>query len=280
MVVCHRRRALPQVELHFHLLPDVDDGPADLDEAVELARLAVADGTLLVTVTPHVRDLLRGGILAELPARVDEVAAALRRAGVPLELRTGAELAHDDVALLGDAELEAIAQGPPGGRWVLLEAPLFGGDLDGFRAAAAEVRARGFGTLIGHPERCSTLMEDAEAVAAERRAGARLQVNGSSLIGRHGARAQARGIELLRDGQADLIASDAHRVSRPPVLTAALDALAAAGLPRSASDAFVSAAPYALLRHGIAAAPNGYAGHDARRRDDHSLPRRAAARTR
>jgi len=255
LVVCHLRRALGQAELHFHLLPGVDDGPADLDEAVELARLAVADGTSLVTVTPHVRDLLRGGILGELRARVDELAAALRRAAVPLELHTGAELAHDDVARLGDAELEAIAQGPPGARWVLLEAPLFGGDLAGFRAAAAEVRARGFGTLIGHPERCAALMEDEAAVAAERRAGARLQVNGSSLIGRHGQRAEARGVELLRSGQADLVASDAHRVARPPVLSAALDALVAAGLPRAGCEALVSAAPRSLLRHGIAATP-------------------------
>lgn len=243
---------MQRAELHFHLLPDVDDGPVDLGEAVELARLAVADGTSLVTVTPHVRDLLARGILDELPARVHEVAAELRRAGVPLEVRTGAELAHDDVGLLGDRELDAIAQGPPGARWVLLEAPLFGRDLDGFLAATAEVRARGFGTLIGHPERCAVLMETDGAVAAERRAGARLQVNGSSLTGRHGGEARAWGIELLRSGSADVIASDAHRPPRPPVLSAALDALAAAGLPRA--EAFASAAPRALLRHGIAPA--------------------------
>ena len=245
---------MQRAELHFHLLPDVDDGPVDLDEAVELARLAVADGTSLVTVTPHVRDLVRGGILGELHARVREVAAALDGAGVALELRAGGELAHDDVAGLGDGELDAIAQGPPGARWVLLEAPLFGGDLDGFLAATAEVRARGFGTLIGHPERCVSLMQSEDAVAAERRAGARLQVNGSSLIGRHGAAARAWGIELLRSGRADLIASDAHRVTRPPVLAPALDALAGAGLSRAAAEAFVSTAPRALLRGGIAPA--------------------------
>jgi protein-tyrosine phosphatase len=250
---------LQRAELHFHLLPDVDDGPVDLDEAVELARLAVADGTSLVTVTPHVRDLVRGGILGEVPARVREVAAALADAGVPLELRAGAELAHDDMPGLGDAELEAIAQGPPGARWVLLEAPLFGGDLDGFLAATAEVRARGFGTLIGHPERCVALMESEDAVAAERRAGARLQVNGSSLLGRHGARARAWGIELLRTGRADVIASDAHRPARPPVLSGSLDALAGAGLPRAASEAFVSTVPRALLRHGIAPAQGAHA---------------------
>ena len=243
---------MQRAELHFHLLPDVDDGPIDLEEAVELARLAVADGTSLVTVTPHVRDLLARGIVDEIPAGVDAVAVALARAGVPLEVRTGAELAHDDVAHLGDRELDAIAQGPRGARWVLLEAPLFGGDLDGFLAAAAEVRARGFGTLIGHPERCAALMDSDGAVAAERRAGGRLQVNGSSLTGRHGPQARAWGIELLRSGRADVIASDAHRPLRPPVLSAALAALAAAGLSRA--EAFVSAAPRALLRHGIAPA--------------------------
>jgi protein-tyrosine phosphatase len=241
-----------RAELHFHLLPGVDDGPSDLDEAVELARTAVADGTALVTVTPHVRDLLRRGILDEVTARVEEVAAALRAAGVPLELRTGAELAQDDVALLDDRELDAIAQGPRDARWVLLEAPLFGGDLDGFRAATAEVRRRGFGTLIGHPERCVPLMRSPASLDAELRAGARLQVNGSSLTGRHGADARAWGVELLRSGRAGVIASDAHRPSRPAVLSAALEVLARAGVARA--EAFAGANPWALLRDGIGAA--------------------------
>jgi protein-tyrosine phosphatase len=225
-----------------------------MTEAIELARLAVADGTGLVTVTPHVRDLLRRGLLAEVPARVRGVAAALSEAGVPLDLRTGAELAHDDLSQLGDAELEAIAQGPPGRRWVLLEAPLFSDDLAGFQAATAEVRARGFGTLIGHPERCDALMHADGAVAAERYAGALLQVNGSSLTGRHGWDAERWGIELIRSGQADVIASDAHRPSRGPVLGAALAALAAAGIPPAHAEPLVSAAPRALLAHGIAPA--------------------------
>src|SRR5215212_9928951 len=129
-----------RTELHFHLLPAIDDGPHDLDEAVALARLAVADGTRVVTATPHVRDLLRAGALGELPARVRQVQAALDADDVPLTVQTGAELAH----------------GPAGRRWVLIEAPLFG-DAHGFLDATAELRARGFGTVIGHPERSPEL---------------------------------------------------------------------------------------------------------------------------
>jgi protein-tyrosine phosphatase len=240
-----------RAELHFHLLPDVDDGPVDLDDAVDLARRAVADGTSVVTATPHVRELLSAGILGELPARVREVRDALDAAGVPLEVRTGAELAHEDLPALSDPELDTIAQGPPGRRWVLIEAPLLG-DAAGFVDATAELRARGFGTLIGHPERCAELMLADGAVARERAAGALLQVNASSLTGRHGRDARAWGIELLRSGNADLISSDAHRASRPPQLTPALQVLAAAGMPPAALEPLVSDAPRSLLARGIA----------------------------
>ena len=245
---------MTRAELHFHLLPAVDDGPADLDDAVALARLAVADGTGLVMVTPHVRDLMALRILGELPARVREVQAALGAAGVPLELRTGAELAHEDVPAFDARMLDAIAQGPRDARWVLIEAPLFGGRAEDFLAATARVRALGFGTLIGHPERCAALMERPGAIAAERRAGARLQVNASSLTGYHGPREQARGLALLRSGQADVIASDAHRVERPPRLSHALAVLAEHGIP--GGEGFVADVPRALLEHGLGALPD------------------------
>ena len=160
-----------------------------------------------------------------------EVEAALRGAHVDLEVQTGAELAHDDVPGLDDRRLDAIAHGPPGRRWVLIEAPLFGA-ADGFLDATAELRARGFGTLIGHPERCGDLMRTEGAIEAERAAGARLQVNASSLTGLHGAAARAWGIELLRSGRADVIASDAHRVA--PAAPAVRGARGARG-PRHAA---------------------------------------------
>jgi protein-tyrosine phosphatase len=251
--VCQSGAILSRAELHFHILPGVDDGPQDLAEAVTLGRMAVADGTGVVCATSHVRDLLARGALGEVPERVAEVRAALERADVPLELRTGGELAHDDLPLLGDRELEALAQGPPGRRWLLVEAPLFGGDVDGFLAGTAEVRARGFGTLIAHPERCLPLMEAEEALEGELAAGALLQMNGSSLTGRHGKTVRRVALGLVRSGRVHVIASDAHRPTRGPVLGAAVAALAAEGLAGAAVEALVADNPRALLEHGMAA---------------------------
>src|SRR3954468_8556816 len=99
-----------RTEVHFHLLPGVDDGPATVEESVALARMAVADGTATVVATPHAR-------LVDVPAVGDYVRALSARLAaerVPLRVLPGLEIAQDDVARLSDRQLEAVAQGPPG----------------------------------------------------------------------------------------------------------------------------------------------------------------------
>jgi protein-tyrosine phosphatase len=228
-----------RAELHFHILPGVDDGPTSVDEALELARMTVADGTGTVVATPHARDV----DIASVPARVAALQAELDKQDVQLTVLPGVEVAQDD-ALTAD-ELEIAAQGPPGARWILLEAPLFL-DAPGLLAAAAELTDRGYGLLIGHPERSRDLMTSGR-VDELLDAGARLQVNGSSLIGRHGARAQEWAIELAASGRTAVVASDAHRPSRGPVLTEAVRTLIEAGVAPEEAERMVSATPRALL---------------------------------
>jgi protein-tyrosine phosphatase len=240
---------MDRVELHFHLLPGVDDGPPDLATALELARAAVRDGTRLVTCTPHAAFV----DVAEIPERVRELRAALGEAGIDLGVRAGAELAWYDAPDLGGAELETVAQGPPGRRWLLLEAPLPGtGTLDGLQDSARELRDRGFGLLIGHPERSPALIGAPGAVERLLAAGDRLQVNGSSLTGYHGAGARAAALALVDAGHASVIASDAHRPSdRVPSLSAAVAALRRHGAPAAQAEVLVASAPRALLERGL-----------------------------
>lgn len=235
-----------QTELHFHLLPGVDDGPTDDGEAIELARLAVEDGTGRVVVTPHVR-------LADvdsLTRMTERVQVLLGEAGIELELQAGGELAPDDVASLEPEQLELLAHGPADERWLLLEAPLFTGtrDLD---SAANELRDRGFGVLIGHPERSPVTPDSVLRGQVAR--GAVLQLNASSLTGAHGAEARRRAVALARSGLPFLLASDAHSPARPPQLTPAAATLLAAGIDGSTVRAAVDVLPEAALAEGLAA---------------------------
>jgi protein-tyrosine phosphatase len=241
------RQVRVQTELHFHLLPGVDDGPADDAEAVDLARLAIADKTSRIVTTPHVR-FVEVEALGELTARCR---AVLCQAGLELEVCAGGELSPDDVASLDQTQLELLAHGPSGGRWLLLEAPLFDGETD-LDAAAEELRRRGFGVLIGHPERSPSTPRS--VIRRQVARGAVLQLNASSLTGDHGPEARLAAIELARSGLPFVVASDAHSPARPPRLTSAATALAAAGVDAAAVRAAVDALPEAILVHGLSAA--------------------------
>jgi protein-tyrosine phosphatase len=237
-------------DIHFHLLPGVDDGPAAMHDSVELARAAVAEGTRAVVATPHVRrDFVTDPL--ELADRVAELRHALCRAGVPLDVHCGGELGHEMVSSLDARELDAVAQGPPGSRWLLLESP-FEGFTAEFHAAADELRERGFGVVIAHPERTASAATDGLAgVERELRAGSVAQVNAHSLLGRHGHEARRAAHLLVARGLAGVVASDAHGPTRPPSLLPAVDALRWTGAAPHAARALVCRRPLELLAIGL-----------------------------
>ena len=209
---------MKSVDLHFHLLPGVDDGPTDIADAVALARAAVEDGSCAVVATPHVRSDAVTDTLG-LPERVRELRAALLAARIDLEIHCGGELSHEITGRLSQRELDAIAQGPRGARWLLLETPFVLID-ENFHAAARELRERGFGIVLAHPERSADVILDQGAgVRRELAEGALAQITAGSLLGEHGAEAERAAWQLVAEELPLLIASDAHGPTRPPCLT-------------------------------------------------------------
>lgn len=241
----------PSAELHFHALPGLDDGPASIDESLALLRAAAADGTAVVVATPHVRgDFVTE--VADLPDRTRELQAAAQAAGIAVELRAGGELGHDMVGRLTQPELHTIAQGPPHARWLLLETPFepLGED---FHGAAAELRDRGFGVLIAHPERSAdAALDGSRGLRRELAEGSLAQVNGQSITGAHGPAAHAAALELIREGLVSAVASDAHGPTRPPLLGEARARLLEAGVGRDVCRALFAAGPRRLLARGVA----------------------------
>ncbi|GAC1321210.1 MAG: tyrosine protein phosphatase [Thermoleophilaceae bacterium] len=236
-------------ELHFHLLPGVDDGPRDMREALELARLAVEDGTSRIVATPHVREVR----VAELPMRVAEVRDRIEAAGLPLKVEVGGEIARDDVERLSQSDLETLAHGRPGSSWVLIEAPLRS-PVDLLHDATDMLRQRGFGVVLAHPERCAGFFLDGgRPLARELEAGSRLLLNASSIVGGHGSHAEARAFELLRHGAVTAIASDAHSRARPPRLGQVAATLEQCGFPAEQVELWTDGAPCRLLEQGFRA---------------------------
>jgi len=241
---------MARVDIHFHLLPGVDDGPVSMDQSVVLARAAVAEGTQAVVVTPHVRiDQITD--VSDLPERVSAVEEELRRESIHLRLLCGAELGWEMVGRLTQAELETVALGPTGARWVLVESP-FEGLLPELSSAIEELHDRGFGVVLAHPERAPGVLDDgARVLRAELARGTLAQVNAWSLTGHHGAAAEIAGTRLLRAGLVSLLASDAHGGWRMPALSRAHERAVELGLGPRAATRLVEGFPSRLLARGL-----------------------------
>ena len=238
------------VDLHLHLLPGVDDGARNLRQSVEFSRRLVADGVREVTVTPHVGAGLSYDPLS-IPDRVTSLQSALQSEGVQLRLHAGGEIHPHGAMSLSDAELDAVAHGPDGARWVLCEVPFAGID-EAYLHTCRDLRRRGYSVLIGHPERAAGFLpQGLEMLRGELAAGSLLQVNVCSLMGKNGHAARAAAELLVRDGLAFVLASDAHPGTREHTLRRGLDLAMRAGATALRAWRLTQGNPAFLLANGI-----------------------------
>ena len=206
------------IDLHAHILPGVDDGPATIEAALEMARVATAAGTRAIATTSHVNYVNRLDP-ADLRSAREALAARLAEAGIELELLAGGEIAPSRLPDLDDDELRALALG--GGRYVLLECP-FSPDGANLEAMVADLQQRGFGVLLAHPERSPAFQRDPAQLTRLVERGALAQVTTGSLTGDFGEIPRRTAAAMLEQGLLHVLASDAHdAIHRGPDLHAA-----------------------------------------------------------
>ena len=194
------------VDCHSHVVPSGDDGAGSIEEGLELCDLAAQAGTAILFATPHVWPHFTLSEERELAVRRD---FARLRERAPLELRLGFELTPAPPLLLEDPARYALE----GTRHVLIEVP-FVGPADELLALAQHVEDEGLIPLIAHPERTEAVHEHPE-LAHELARRWPLQVNATSILGRHGSEAEELAWRLIEAGDASVVASDGHRVARP-----------------------------------------------------------------
>ena len=212
------------LDLHCHLLPGIDDGAVDLDMALEMARMAVADGIGTVACTPHIYPGLypndRDGILAA----IDALRAELLAHGIGLQLVEGADV-HLDLGLLAairEGRIPTLA----GSRYLLLEPPHHVAPPR-FEESVFELIAAGIVPVITHPERLSWVEAHYPMFTRLSARGAWLQVTAGALTGRFGKRAGYWAERFVGDGHCMILATDAHHPQRrPPLLAEAREAAA------------------------------------------------------
>jgi protein-tyrosine phosphatase len=238
-------------DLHCHYLPGVDDGAETLDQGLQLAAAAVANGIEGAILTPHVHPGRYANTRSALQPHFKVFSRALADAGIPLQIRLGCEL-----RLSADSiELLALGEVPMLGFWnsqpvLLLEFPHETVPV-GALQAVEHLRTRGYLPMIAHPERNKTLIRDPLRLRSFIEAGCLAQLTAASVCGHFGPPPLRAALAMIEQGWITLVASDAHNLThRPPVMAEAREALATRYGPDVAHRLTVES-PGAIFRSAI-----------------------------
>ena len=203
------------VDIHSHVVPSGDDGVQTIAEGLNLARDAFEHGTGLLYATPHVSPALP--LTEERERRIRKAFAELRERA-PLALRLGFELTPMRAFLDEDPGRYVLEETES----VLVEIP-FVGSADVFLEVGEWIERAGLTPVVAHPERTEAVLRNPDLADELAGRGWPLQVNASSLLGRHSPEMAREGWRLVDDGLAALVASDGHRATRPMLLDGAYE---------------------------------------------------------
>lgn len=196
------------IDLHTHILPGVDDGPADIEESIRIVRDGMEDGVNTFVLTPHIKnevDWERLNLIRQAFISFKDECAAR---GIGAKLIIGAEF------LLIPSLSERLKKNSTltidgAGRHVLIELPfhqfpIYAEDL------IFQLLIDRFVPIISHPERYTYLNKKMDVIRRWAENGVKFQVNTGSLNGKYGFFVKWHAKNLLKNGFVHFLGSDIH----------------------------------------------------------------------
>jgi len=199
------------VDIHSHLVPGVDDGARQLSDVLESVERMRGEGIGRILTTPHIR----ASIAADPPRseeRLEHVSVAFEAASRAIaEAHPGIEYlrGHEVLIDLPEPDLSDPRMRLAGTSFVLIEWPRLA-IPPGTGRVIRWIRDQGYRPVVAHPERYANILRQPGVVRSWRDAGAFLQVNYGSFVGRYGSEARDMAFRLLESGLVDYLASDFH----------------------------------------------------------------------
>ena len=234
------------IDLHNHLLPGIDDGAPDLETALALARIAVADGITHMVCTPHIHPGRYENTPATIMGALQKFVAALQAEGIELQVATAAEVRFGAELMQGITEETILFLGEWHGRKVLLLEFPHGEVPFGAERMIAWLLQRNIQPMLAHPERNKGIMREPSRLKPFIEQGCLLQVTASSVAGGFGPAAQEIASDLLREGLVSILATDAHNIDyRPPILSQGMQE-AARLIGETKAEALVKQTPWQI----------------------------------
>ncbi|MDR2917495.1 MAG: hypothetical protein LBV74_22105 [Tannerella sp.] len=196
-------------DIHCHILPDVDDGVSEYEEAVDSLHWLKSKGVSRMYLTPHVMSDFSENTSGYLSEKFDFFVKRLENDGIGdiPDLRLGAEYMLEAAFEKQKAEgLLTYAD-----HHVLIETSYIMPPV-GFLSLLEELMESGYSPVLAHPERYTYMdMDDYKALKGQ---GIKFQLNFLSMTGAYGPFARKKAIQLLKEDFYDYTGSDFHYLAR------------------------------------------------------------------
>ncbi|WP_426350906.1 tyrosine-protein phosphatase [Alloiococcus sp. CFN-8] len=201
------------IDIHLHILPELDDGAETMEDAIIMAELAVESGVKTAIATPHanIRGVFQNYYDDRLKKSFESFKIALKEKNIPLQLIEGMEIyGQGNIAeLLKKGRIISLNSS----RYILIEFP-FHESAAYMNRKLEEVYYEGYVPIIAHPERYACVQEDMSVIFNWINKGYYIQLNKGSITGYFGKGCKITAFSLLNEGIVSFIASDAHNTYR------------------------------------------------------------------
>ena len=199
------------IDIHCHILPNVDDGSESLEESITMAKIAESEGITKIVNTSHCHFDFKYKKGNELKLELEKFNQALKEENINIEVLLGNELYYTSDLIERFDELDFFSMN--NSKYILMEfSPInFPKNIED---VIYEIKIRGYIPIIAHAERYKQVQEDVNIVLDCIKEGALIQVNSSSILGKNGEKAEDTSKKLLDNNMVHFVATDAHSSNR------------------------------------------------------------------
>ena len=199
------------IDIHCHILPNVDDGSESLEESIAMAKIAESEGITKIVNTSHCHFDFKYKKGNELKLELEKFNQALKEENINIEVLLGNELYYTSDLIERFDELDFFSMN--NSKYILMEfSPInFPKNIED---VIYEIKIRGYIPIIAHAERYKQVQEDVNIVLDCIKECALIQVNASSILGKNGEKAEDTSKKLLDNNMVHFVATDAHSSNR------------------------------------------------------------------
>ena len=209
------------IDLHNHILPQIDDGSRSVEETIEMAKIAASEGISKIIITTHHRKPQYIIDKQDILDKVKFTNELFKKENIDIEIFPGMEIyiAKDIPLKLKNNELLSLNNSS----YLLIEFPMRE-DVDYIDDTLHEIKVQGYKPIIAHPERYLKVIKDPNYVKDLIEEGCYIQINANSLTGFFGEDSKKTAEILVKHKMVHLISTDAHSSkSRTPRMRQAIE---------------------------------------------------------